>query len=110
MAVGRDVVDCSNIDFVRVFGDQTLLKGLSVFEADVSAVDVAGECERELTLMEVGRVSAIVKTGKGLVVSLDHFAVAEPLEHQLVGEDGVVVDAEAIFIELELSSPVCSCG
>ena len=43
------------------------------------------------------------------MVTLDHLAVADPFEHELVGEDALVVNLESILIELQLNRTIrCS--
>ena len=40
------------------------------------------------------------------MVSLDHLTIADPFEHELVGEDALVVNFEPILVELQLSRAV----
>ena len=58
--------------------------------------------------MEVSRMRSIVETRQRLAVPLDHFTVADPFEHELVGEDALVVNFEPILVELQLSRAVIS--
>jgi len=102
VSIWRNIVDCSNINLVGHSIDQRLAELLGILEAQVAAVDVVGEGEGELALVEVSRVSAVIKTGQGLVIALNHLPIADPLEHKFVGEDALVVDFEAILIELQL--------
>ena len=53
--------------------------------------------------MEVRRVCSIIKTCQRLMVPLDHFSIADPFEHELVGENALVVNFEPILVELQLS-------
>lgn len=76
MPIWRNIVNCSNIDFVRDAFAKDLLEVVCIFEAQIAAVDVVSERERKLSLVEVGRVGAIVQTCQSKLVSLDHFAVA----------------------------------
>ncbi len=61
MAVWRNVVDSTNIDFMWDPIDERLLELVCILEAQVATVDVIGECERELALVEVRRMGAIVQ-------------------------------------------------
>lgn len=40
------------------------------------------------------------------MVALHHFSVADPLEHELEGEDALVVNLKPIRVELELDSAI----
>lgn len=104
VTIWRNVVHCSNVNFVRHSINQRLFELLSIFEAQVATVNIVGQSERKLSLVEVSGMGAIIETRKGLVVPLHHLPVTNPFEHQLVGEDALVVDLEPVLVELELDS------
>ena len=61
VTVGRNIINGSNIDFVGDLVDQRLPKMLSILEAKVTTVDIVGQGEAKLTLVEVRRVSAVIE-------------------------------------------------
>ena len=99
MAVWRNIVDCANINLMRDSIDECLSERLGILEAQVATVDIVRQRERELTLMEVRRVSAIIKRTECIAASLHHLAVADPFEHELVWENALIVNPESILIE-----------
>ena len=101
MAVGRDVENGADVNLEGHAVDQCLFKLLSGLEAQVAAVYVVGEGEGELAAVEVGGRDAFVEGGEGLLLSVQ-FVVGDPLEHELVGENLVVVDLQTVLVEQKL--------
>ena len=50
-------------------------------------------------MVKVLRLDAFLKTSEGFLVSSSQFVVADPLEHQLVREDAIVINLKSILIE-----------
>ena len=103
MSIWRNIVHGSNIDLVGNSVDERLPEIRRVLEAQVAAVYVVRQRERELSLMEVRRVRSIIQTCQRLMIPLDHFTVADPFEHELVWENALIVNFKPILVELQLS-------
>ena len=100
----RNIVHRANVHLVRATVYESLLELVRRFEAQVPAVNVAGERERELALVKVLRQHVLVLEGLQLLrVVLLHLVVAEPLEEELVREHLLVEDLEPIRVEGQLA-------
>ena len=110
VAIWRNIINGSNINLVWDFIDERLPEVLSIFEAKVTTVNIVSKGETKLALVEVGGVSAVVEAHQGLMVALHHLAIADPFEHELEGEDALVVNLEPVWVKLQLYSTVVVIG
>ena len=103
VSIRRYVIHCTYIDLVWNPADEGLLELFSCLEAKIATVDIVCQSKGKLSVMEILRLDSVLKAHERFLVSLHKFIIANPLEHELVREDPVIINPKPILIKQKLS-------